>query len=82
MKNRFIKWYIPNSQQAGFRPKQGCLFQFFTIFLMIGLAHHHNKSILIGFMDYEKAFDFTNRADIINDLIEKGAGKVCCQYVR
>ena len=81
MNNRFIKWYIPNSQQAGFRQKQGCLFQMFTIFLMMGLANHHNKSLLIGFMDYEKAFDFTNRIDIINYLLKKGAGKVFVQSV-
>ena len=81
MNNRFNKWYIPNLHQAGFRPKQGCLYQIFTIFLMIELANHLNKSILIGFMDHEKAFDFTNRADIINELINKGAGKVFVQSV-
>ena len=48
---------------------------------MIELANHLNKSILIGFMDYEKAFDFTNRADIINELINKGAAKVFVQSV-
>ena len=38
------------------------------------LANHENKSIFIGFMDYEKAFDFTNRADSVNDLMKSGAG--------
>ena len=71
LNNRFIKWYRPNIYQAGFRPRQGCLYQIFTIILMIELANKKNKTILIGFMDYEKAFDFVNRADVINDLIKK-----------
>ena len=75
LNNRFIQWYRPNIYQAGFRPRQGCLYQIFTIILMIELANKKNKTILIGFMDYEKAFDFVNRADAINDLIKKGAGK-------
>ena len=80
LNNRFNKWYYPNVQQAGFRPKQGCLFQIFSIFLMIELANHNNKTIFIGFMDYEKAFDYTNRADIVKDLISKGAGKKNCKF--
>ena len=47
---------------------------------MMGLSNHH-KSLMIGFMDYEKAFDSTNRADIINDLLKKGPGKVFVQSV-
>ncbi len=74
LNNRFNLWYHPNPQQAGFRPKQGCLLQIFTIYLMIELANHNNKTIFIGFMDYEKAFDFTNRADIVAELMEKDAG--------
>ena len=42
---------------------------------MIELANLHNNCILIGFMDYEKAFDYTNRAEIIKDLMNNGAGK-------
>ena len=33
-----------------------------------------SKSLYIGFLDYEKAFDFINRANIIKHLTEKGAG--------
>ena len=81
LNNRFLKWYNPNREQAGFRPKQDCLFQIFAIFLMMELANHHDKSILIGFMDYEKAFDYMNRAEIICDLPRKGAGKVFIKSV-
>ena len=74
LNNRFKCWYHPKSQQAGFRPKQGCLIQIFAMFLMIELANYKKKSLFVGFMDYEKAFDFTNRADIVNDLMKNGAG--------
>ena len=32
------------------------------------------KSLYVGFLDYEKAFDFVNRANIIEHLKEQGAG--------
>ena len=32
------------------------------------------KTLYVGFLDYEKAFDFINRAKIIEHLKEKGAG--------
>ena len=81
LNNRFKCWYHPSSQQAGFRPKQGCFIQIFDILLMIELANYKKKSLFVGFMDYEKAFDFTNRADIVNDLMKNGAGAKCINTV-
>ena len=72
---RFQKWYIPNREQAGFRPGQGCLFQIFILVLSIHHAKQNKLNLIIGFMDYEKAFDYANRAEIISKLIEKGCGK-------
>ena len=51
---------------------------------MMELANHKEKTIFIGFMDYEKTFDYIKRADIVKDLI-KGSGKrfvnsVACMY--
>ena len=40
------------------------------------LAKSSNKDIFIGFIEYEKAFDYTNRHDIINDLMAKKAGSI------
>ena len=72
--NRLKVWYKPNSEQAGFRENQGCIIQIFAIYLSIELANSLNESIFIGFIDYEKAFDYINRAKIIKDLIRKNAG--------
>ena len=70
LNNRLNIWYKPNPQQAGFRPGQGCLIQILAIYLLIELANANNKSIFLGLLDYEKAFDFCNRADLISFLME------------
>ena len=63
-----------NPEQAGFRKSQGCIIQIFAIYLLNQLAKSLNESLFIGFIDYEKAFDFTNRCEIIKDLMKKQAG--------
>ena len=74
--NRFKTWYKINPEQAGFRERQGCIIQLFGIYLTIELAKSFNKDIFIGFIDYEKAFDYTNRPDIVKDLMVKKAGSI------
>ena len=73
---RFQKLYTPNREQAGFRPGQGCLFQIFIRVLSIHHAKEKTLNLIIGFMDFEKAFDSANRAEIVSKLIEKGCGKL------
>ena len=68
--NRFNLWYSPNLGQVGFRPRQGCLFQIFLIYVVMEFLKSLGKCQYVGFLDFEKAFDFTNRAIII----EEGAG--------
>ena len=41
---------------------------------MIELAREKKETIFIGFIDYEKAFDFVNRCDIVKDLMNDKAG--------
>ena len=78
---RFIKWYAPNREQSGFRPKHGCLLPLFTIFLLIHYSRQEGRDLCIGFMDYEKAFDYANRAAIVLKLIEKGCGRIFTEAV-
>ena len=73
--SRFNQWYNPNREQAGFRKGQGCLLQIFAIVLLIHNSKEINHNLIVGFLDYEKAFDFTNRAKIISKLMQKGCGK-------
>ena len=72
--NRFNLWYIPNFEQAGFRARMGCLLQIFAIYIVMEYLKSLGKVLYVGFLDYEKAFDFINRAKIIEHLKEKGAG--------
>ena len=72
--NRFNLWYRPNPEQAGFRPKQGCLLQIFAIYVTMEFLKSKRKSLYIGFLDYEKAFDFISRGNLIKHLKKKGAG--------
>ena len=75
MDNRFRNWYNPNIEQAGFREKQGCPPQLFALLLLIDVAKIIGKDLFIGVIDYEKAFDFTNRYLLAKDLINNGIGK-------
>ena len=75
LNEKFLSWYQPNYEQAGFRSGQGCLNQIFILVLLINHAREHIKKLYICFLDYEKAFDFANRAEISNHLMKKGCGK-------
>ena len=75
MDNRFKQWYKPNIEQAGFRELQGCILQIFALLLLIDLAHKSGKDLLIGIIDYEKAFDYVNRYLMVTKMIEEGVGK-------
>ena len=77
--NRFNSWYTPNVEQAGFRPKQGCIFQIFAVYVVMEYLKSIDKCLYVCFLDYEKAFDYVNRANIINHLKRKGAG---AKYVK
>ena len=43
--------------------------------MLIDYSKEMEKELYVGFMDYEKAFDFANRAEIVNDLIKKAVEK-------
>ena len=38
------------------------------------MAYQQRKNIFLLLVDYEKAFDFANRATIIKDMVQKGIG--------
>ena len=71
---RFRSWYTPNREQAGFRTLQGCLLQLFLVILLIHYANENNLNLMVLFMDYEKAFDYANRCELINKMMNKGCG--------
>jgi hypothetical protein len=72
--NRFNLWYVPNKEQAGSRLKQGCLIQIFAIYVIMEFMKSIGKCLYLGFLDYEKAFDFVNRFNVVTKLMNKGAG--------
>ena len=72
---RFCQWFTPNKEQAGFRKKQGCLLQIMCVYLLMEFAKSKSKEMYVAFLDYEKAFDFLNRAELINKLMTRGVGK-------
>ena len=78
---RFKDWYVPNREQSGFRTKQGPSLPLFSIFLLLHKANKVQKDLCIGFMDYEKAFDFANRAKIVLKLIDKGCGRTFTEAI-
>lgn len=75
LNNRFKSWYEPNVHQAGFRAGQGCNFQLFALFLLIDMAWNLGVVLFICLIDFEKAFDFMNRAELLKQLMNLGIGK-------
>ena len=72
--NRFAKWYHTNPEQAS-QSGQGCLLQIFLLMILIVYSKEKKKDLFVGFLDFEKAYDYVNRAQVIRDLIGKGCGK-------
>ena len=78
MDNRFTKWYSPNPEQSS-QKKQGCPVPLFTLNLLIDYADETNRGIFVGFLDFEKAYDYVNRAKLLTNLMDDRCGK---NYVR
>ena len=74
MDNRFRSWFHPNPEQSGFRPEQGCPLPLFTLIILIVYCKEKGLNLLVGFLDFEKAFDYVNRAKLITNLMERGCG--------
>ena len=70
--SRFQQWYVPNKEHAGFRAGQGGFFQIVIVVLLIHHIKENNLNLIIGFLDYEKAFAYTNRECIIKKFITRG----------
>merc|ERR1711973_894041 len=60
---------------AGFREEQGCLLQILALLMLIDLSKRLKKDMVIGVIDYEKAFDFRNRFRLCHDMMDKKFGK-------
>ena len=71
---RFKAWYKPNKEQSGFRKQQGCTLQLFYVILLLEMANYLHVNLFLLLVDYEKAFDFANRATIVEDMILHGLG--------
>ena len=72
---RFCDWYTPNKEQAGYRKWQGCVLQLFSLFLLIENSKRSKKDVYLGLLDFEKAFDYTNRYLLMKDVMKNGIGK-------
>ena len=71
---RFCSWFKLNKEQAAGTKGQGYPLQIFMLLLVIDYAKQKGKDLYIGFLDYEKAFDFANRAGMISDLMKNECG--------
>ena len=71
---RFCSWFTPNREQAAGKIEQGCPLQIFMLLMMIDYSKQKEKDLYIGFLDYEKAYDYANRAGIISDLMKNDCG--------
>ena len=74
MDNRFCCYYQPNPEQSGFRSEQGCPLPLFTFIVFIVYCKEKNLNLFVGFLDFEKAFDYVSRGKLLTDLMEKGCG--------
>ena len=74
MDTRFLAWYTPNIHQSAYRRKQGSVLPLFSMFLLVDVALSKGKKLFILLLDYEKAFDYTNRVEIAKKLAEDKVG--------
>ena len=74
LNERFLTWYTPNCQQAGFRVGHGCILQIFSLLLITDLSRILHKNLYIGLFDYEKSFDFLSRPKLIQNMMEDDIG--------
>ena len=74
MDSRFLEWYQPNIHQSAYRKAQGSVLPLFSMFLLVDVAHRKHTSLYILLLDYEKAFDYTNRVEIARKLSVDKAG--------
>ena len=75
LNNRFNQWYHPNKAQSGYRSGQGCILQLLYVSLLLELSSHSSKCLYFLLVDYEKAFDYANRAIIVKDMMKENLGK-------
>ena len=68
----FNMWYKPNKEQSGFRKFQGCNFQLFYVVLLLEMANYLKSNLFVILVDYDKAFDYANRAMAIEDMMNNG----------
>ena len=68
----FGSWYIPHKAQSEFRMGQGCPLQLFFVTLLIETSNSRKISLYLLLIDYEKAFDYANRALIVENMIDEG----------
>ena len=77
----FGSWYIPHKAQSEFRMGQGCPLQLFFVTLLIETSNSRKISLYLLLIDYEKAFDYANRALIVENMIDEGLGEKFVQSV-
>ena len=70
---RFAEWHTPNIEQAGFRKGEVVYCSYSR--LLIHFSKKIKKDLIVGYLDYEKAFDYANRANIVLTLMSKGCGQ-------
>jgi len=71
---RFKLWYAPCEEQAGAQKGRSCEEQVLILKLLIDVARKTKRSLLIAFVDYEKAYDKVNRKKLMQMLDDHGCG--------
>ena len=77
---RFTSWYKTNPEQAS-QSGQGCLLQIFLLMALIVYSSEKKKELYVGFLDFEKAYDYVNRANVIREMMKNGCGKFLTRAV-
>ena len=72
LNQRFMKWYIPEYEQAGGQSGRGCMEQILTLRLLMDSAKKRGRILYVVFIDYIKAFDKVDRSKLLTMLANKG----------
>ena len=75
LNNRFMKWFSPSFEQSGAQRGRSCSEQILVVRLLVDIARKLRLPLYIGFIDFQKAYDWLNRNLLLTMLADEGCSK-------
>ena len=74
LRNRLMKWYSPDREQAGAQPRWGCMEHIVTLRLIMNYCFRKRVKLFITYVDFSKAYDRVPMNKLLGCLRKLGCG--------